>query len=171
MAPNTEFDLQPASSLQHAPNNEEQCTVQVSFSHVHLYVDHVEDVAMYKQLEDKLNRGDVAVHDDNTQEDVSFVAQNRDIVKQLLCGFGFRVTGARMNPTTSNTQSVLVTSKDPNGVQFVVTSVNPDSTVERDEISLFDASKSCSSSGKCPQTSSQECTLTHITIYLFIQRM
>jgi 4-hydroxyphenylpyruvate dioxygenase-like putative hemolysin len=139
MAPNTEFDLQPASSLPHVPNNEEQCTVQVSFSHVHLYVDQVEDVAVYKQLEDKLNKGDVAVHNDITQEDVSFVAQNRDIVKQLLCGFGFRVTGARMNPTTSNTQSVLVTSKDPNGVQFVVTSVNPDSTVERDEISLFDA--------------------------------
>lgn len=54
----------------------------------------------------------------------SFVPHGRDVVKQLIAGFGFRVTG--VNNTPSNTNSVLVTSSDPNGIQIIVTSPSED---------------------------------------------
>lgn len=135
MAPNTAFDLQ-QSLEDKIPTENNNNDVQVSFSHVHFYVDHVEDVDVYKQLEDKLNNGG-----DVTENDTTFVPQNRDVVKQLLAGFGFRVTGARVDSDMSNTKSVLVTSKDPQGVQFVVSALDPDSSVEQDDVRHFDASK------------------------------
>lgn len=111
--------------------------VQVSFSHIHLYVDKVENISVYKELEDKLN--------DNvdSSQDV-FIPQSRDIVKQLLAGLGFRVTGARVPSDTvaTNTRSVLVTSKDPEGVQFVVTTIDKHNSEKKDEYHHFDASKS-----------------------------
>ena len=143
---------------------------RVSFSHIHLYVDSVEDVDVYKKMEANLNHlssriaemvedgndktsGDGQasgldiekcrmLYDDITGRsssevlDEEFVPQGRDVVKQLLSGLGFRVTGKRM--ADSNTRSVLVTTKDPNGVQIVVTSLGGDS--ERDHYSHFDAS-------------------------------
>ena len=99
--------------------------IQVSFSHVHIHVDHVQDLKVYKQLEHDLNCGNRI-----TDVETEFCPQNRDLVQQLLCGFGFRVTGVRRNTTTTsetNTYSVLVTSKDPQGVQFVITSIDSES--------------------------------------------
>lgn len=135
MAPNTAVDvqsLQDAETAPTSPNNSDD-NVQVSFSHVHLYVDHVEDLSFYKHLEDSLSNNQCV-------NDVPFVPQNRDVVQQLLAGLGFRVTGARISPQQCNTRSVLVTSRDPNGVQFVVTAIDPSSTVQQDEIRHFDAS-------------------------------
>ena len=143
---------------------------RVSFSHIHLYVDSVEDVDVYKKMEAGLNQLssgiaemggeandnsggdgqssglDIAkcrmLYDDITGRsssenfDEDFVPQGRDVVKQLMAGLGFRVTGKRM--ADSDTRSVLVTTKDPNGVQIVVTSLGGDS--ERDRYSHFDAS-------------------------------
>ena len=143
---------------------------RVSFSHIHLYVDSVEDVGVYKKMEADLNQlssriaemGEEAndntsgdgqssgldiekcrmLYDDITGRssskilDEEFVPQGRDVVKQLMAGLGFRVTGQRM--ADSNTKSVLVTTKDPNGVQIVVTSLGGDS--EKDQYSHFDAS-------------------------------
>jgi len=118
---------------------------QVSFSHVHLYVDELKDLNIYKDLEDRLNRfvnacdiplgQDIptqqALWENKYQPDyfdlpsksAAFVPQNRDLVQQLLSGFGFRITGFRYPDDTSscNTRSLLVTSKDPSGVQFVLT--------------------------------------------------
>lgn len=114
--------------------------IQVSFSHVHFYVDHVEDVNVYKQLEYSLHIGK---NDGIPHTETEFCPQNRDIIKQLVCGFGFRVTGVRRNtPTTdTNTRSVLVTSKDPKGVQFIITSIDSASHVPQDDMSHFDKSK------------------------------
>lgn len=112
---------------------------QVSFSHVHLYVDDLEELEVYKDLEGRLNSfvkdcktplgSDIptqrklwkSVQPDSfvEKEPTAFIPQNRDLVQQLLSGFGFRVTGARY--AASNTRSVLVTSKDPSGVQFLLT--------------------------------------------------
>jgi len=113
----------------------------VAFSHVQLYVDHVEDLQVYKDLEDRLNQFAAAASQDSdslAQKKLlwrrviasssgttspppdPFCPQNRDVVKQLLSGFGFRVTGARYG---SLTRSVLVTSRDPKGVQILVTCV------------------------------------------------
>ena len=70
--------------------------------------------------------------------DEEFIPQGRDVVKQLISGLGFRVTGKRMG--SSNTKSVLVTTKDPNGVQIVVTALNSDSTSsKKDKHNHFDA--------------------------------
>ena len=129
MAPNTVAHL---NSLADTADTD----VQLSFSHVHLYVDYVEDVAVYKTLEDKLNSGNASFG-----AGAPFVPQNRDVVKQLMAGFGFRITGARMSCGATNTRSVLVTSKDPKGVQFVVTAMDPNSVVKQDEICHFDASE------------------------------
>ena len=109
--------------------------VQISFSHIHLYVDQVENVSVYKELEDKLN--DKA----ESSQDV-FIPHSRDIVKQLLAGLGFRVTGARVPSDTvlTNTRSVLVTSKDPEGVQFVITAIDQHNFEKKDEYRHFDAS-------------------------------
>eukprot|EP00977_Amphora_coffeiformis_P008832 scaffold1995_cov167-Amphora_coffeaeformis.AAC.12 len=141
----------------------------VAFSHVHLYVDKLEDLSVYKDLENKLNQFSSQVdpslpleekrkvwqsiaagEDDSSTQDVEYVPQNRDVVKQLLCSFGFRVTGARyyntLHEQPTNTRSVLVTSRDRSGVQFVVTAMEGDSnsaggTDQQDAIRHFDASK------------------------------
>lgn len=132
---------------------------QISFSHIQLYVDHVQDLEVYKELEASLNtfhscltggsktvpQGGsdrlVSAHrslaesrllwqsvvHDATQGDGAdqFVPQNRDVVKQLLVGFGMRVTGTHRG---DGTVSVLVTSKDPCGVQIVVTAKDDDAS-------------------------------------------
>mmetsp|Transcript_404 Transcript_404/g.629 ORF Transcript_404/g.629 Transcript_404/m.629 type:complete len:706 (+) Transcript_404:471-2588(+) len=195
----------------HAPKEDEtnflekQRKVTVSFSHVHLYVDSVDDVSEYKKLENCLNKFTAEVleksnipaenveKEEEQQKSSSssspgikrmeirkcremwkstiyannngengkgfpqeaekgedFISQNRDVVRQLLVGFGFRVTGARMNiireeeegsspndTTTTgningciNTRTVLVTSKDPVGVQIVVTALDQGSNLD-----------------------------------------
>lgn len=112
--------------------------VDVAFSHVHIYTDHIEELSIYKELEDKLNKFGDSVKDlDDLHLNIekerelwkteymdqnyipTFVPQNRDIVKQLLVGLGFRIIAIRDDEFTRN---VVVTTKDPNGVQFVVSS-------------------------------------------------
>jgi hypothetical protein len=78
-----------------------------------------------------------------TQEDemhTTFVPQNCDLIKQLIVGFGFRVTGFRFPAAANNdnTRSILVTSKDPKGVQIVVSAVDP-SQESSDDFHHFDA--------------------------------
>lgn len=121
--------------------------LEISFSHIHLYVDHLEDLAVYKELESKLNK----FHTDSSTKQSSadwdegcgdFVSYNRDIVKQLLVGTGMRVTGCRYPSFTNEecTRSVLVTSRDPSGVQFLV-SANEDDISSRkltNEFPYFD---------------------------------
>lgn len=110
----------------------------VSFSHIQLYVDKIEELHVYKQLEVQLNLYCSALKSNicHTTEqkkqlwqsllpleafgetDIPFSPQNRDVVKQLLVGLGFRVSGFYYD---SSTRSVLVTSRDPEGVQILVT--------------------------------------------------
>jgi hypothetical protein len=127
-------------------------SVQVSFSHVHVYTDHIDDISVYKQLEDNLNsfgervdlkemRRNIAEYKHVWEREycgsgpeenddirtassllthVGFISQGRDLIKQLLAGLGFRITGYS---DTMQTRSVLVTTKDPHGVQFVISSL------------------------------------------------
>lgn len=146
-------------------SDSESLEESVSFSHLHLHVDSVEDVAVYKEMEAGLNQLSSRIAEmqagsassgldtemcrrvyDNIigrsspeKLDEEFIPQGRDVVKQLISGLGFRVTGKRM-VGSSNTKSVLVTTKDPNGVQIVVTALNSDSTFsEKDKYGHFDA--------------------------------
>ena len=148
--------------------------LQVSFSHVQLYVDHVQDLQVYKDLEDGLttfhkqvdnvststmtldekrklykslmpNKAGKDDQDEELTSTLTFIPQNRDVIQQLLVGFGFRITGySYPNPGGGgNTRSVLVTSKDKSGAQFVITSAidNNNSDDNSGSYHHFDASK------------------------------
>jgi hypothetical protein len=162
-----------ADSLETKPHE-----LQVSFSHVQLYVDGVEDIQVYKDLESKLNefarlsskheleedahnRGDSSRATEKHElwqgrietetkecDNQDFVAQNRDVVKQLLVGFGFRVTGYRFpsQDNAVNTRSVLVTSRDLHGVQIVVTAASSAAEKTPDDYLHFDEGKSSTAS-------------------------
>jgi hypothetical protein len=152
------------SKMQTIPNKSE-IQPSIRFSHVQMFVDQLEDLEVYKRIEEQLNTF-AAATTTHTNMDLSqkkqlwttitrsesslfsslsanFETQNRDIVKQLLVGLGFRVTGARY---TSDSRSVLVTSPDPRGVQFLVTAIAMDGgdpeTRERSENTIFDPGKS-----------------------------
>jgi hypothetical protein len=114
--------------------------LQVSFSHVQLYVDNLQPLSIYTRIEDLLNAfHEQAAYLSTVEEkaelwksliDVSspvgvdgdFESHDRDVIYQLLIGCGFRITGYRdIEQGKATTQSFLVTSKDPAGVQIVVT--------------------------------------------------
>ena len=136
--------------------------VDVSFSHVQLYVDAIEQLAVYKRLEHDVNElvsqinpddADAVVEDedggykkldvakyrdlfraivakssstkdshaDTENQPPEFVPQGRDVIKQLIAGLGFRITA---HADVDGTKSVLLTTKDPNGVQIVVTALS-----------------------------------------------
>jgi hypothetical protein len=167
--------------------------LSVAFSHVHLYVDNVQDVAEYKQLEHQLNElatcvkktdpdnhkgipiknlatkrdewQSIIVHKQPPEQGAAngigkpteppatyhhhepFVSQGRDFVKQLMAGFGFRVTGCRTNEHGENTRTVLLTSSDPRGSQVVVSALDDpelsssDSSSAKDSMNHFEAGK------------------------------
>lgn len=137
----------------------------IQFSHVHLYVDHVDDLDEYKQFEDSINKfhhdydstassssSSSNSHDQSAgqgrpmnvikgkeiwtsiQDSIamsphasseSYLSHGRDVVKQLIAGFGFRVTGCYPAAhATSASKTVLVTSSDPKGIQIVVSSLD-----------------------------------------------
>ena len=125
----------------------------IAFSHVQLYVDALEDLAVYKGFEDELNdfysksKDSFSVNEKRElwqaisgtipADDSAFVSHNRDVVKQLLAGLGFRITAARY---ADSTRSVLVTSKDPQGVQILVTAATPGAveTKNKGDLAAFD---------------------------------
>eukprot|EP00804_Cyclotella_cryptica_P005646 CCRYP_000041-RA/>CCRYP_000041-RA protein AED:0.08 eAED:0.08 QI:234/1/1/1/1/0.87/8/1429/370 len=131
----------------------------IQFSHVHLYVDRVDDLHEYKQFEDSINKfhhdydataSSSNQHGTSMRQDhpmnvvkgqeiwtsiqnsiansphVSsecYSSHGRDVVKQLIAGFGYRVTGCYpAADATSSSKTVLVTSNDPMGIQIVVSS-------------------------------------------------
>lgn len=128
--------------------------VEIAFSHIQLYSDHVGSISEYKELEESLNSLSLNSNSktlsdkralwksQNPSADLSqnFIPQNRDVVRQLLVGFGFRVTGCRLpEGENTNTRSLLVTSRDPNGVQIVVTAADGDNEYLSDNYQHFDA--------------------------------
>lgn len=64
------------------------------------------------------------------QEEDYLINNNRDVIRQLIVGFGFRVTAIRENQTIANNnnnnhaiRTVLLSSCDPKGVQILVTAM------------------------------------------------
>ena len=121
--------------------------VDIQFSHVHLYVDQLCEVSAYKEFEESLTLFEKNYNDTTTQVQVeqqehfldvdrgrqlwqaittltpaqeAFASHGRDVVRQLIAGFGFRVTGCH---ASSKTSSVVVTSKDVNGIHIVVSAL------------------------------------------------
>lgn len=151
-------------------------SLSVEFSHVHIYVDRLEDLAVYKQFEEQLNElgrrkrlwtihssyqelsqtdkiqksrelwqsiiegtsGDdvdinvksLSLGEMEVEPEKEFNAHNRDVVRQMIAGFGFRILGAcypgvKTKMTTTNSRSLLLTSRDPKGIQVLVTAIDP----------------------------------------------
>lgn len=126
--------------------------IAVRFSHIHLYTDHVRPLLEYKKLEAKLNDFAVSLsqveksageagldiaagrqawtmqgskHGDPVKlvcEPDEFKPSGQDVVEQLLVGMGWRVTGCSGEEEAGATRSVVLTSSDPEGVRFVLTS-------------------------------------------------
>lgn len=137
---------------------------RLSFSHIQFYVDKIEPLMVYKKLEESLNQfhdtvkprmtmetkadmwGSVAANLKPTTAPLDFASHNQDFIKQLLIGFGFRITGFHNfdECSVATTRSLLFTSKDPNGVQFVVSAAREEpENAENvpDEYSHFSAGK------------------------------
>lgn len=132
-------------------------SVSVSFSHIQLFVDNVEAVDVYKTLEKQLNEFDAAEKSfqgtplerrqlwesimGGTPRKEKFEPENRDILKQLMTGLGFRVTGHRFpSPSNSaNMKSILITSRDPGGVQIIVSALASPLRSSSDDYVHFDA--------------------------------
>jgi hypothetical protein len=68
--------------------------------------------------------------DENNDMAEAFASHGRDVVRQLIAGFGFRITGCHANYRTN---SVVVTSKDPNGIQIVVSAMKNDDDNKLDD--------------------------------------
>ena len=116
------------------------CGNNLKFHHVHLYVDKLDNLESYKVLEDRLNLfGTIASTsirgDRNSEENIEKArkmwkelggnpptkargAAGRDVVRQLLVGPGFRITGSAVSKTT---RSFRLTSRDGTGTKIIVT--------------------------------------------------
>lgn len=118
--------------------------IDMEFHHIHAYVDSMRSVEEYKALEVQMNemsaafvgecKGDVAKGTAKWEaisgEKVAaeFKSTGLDLVEQLICGVGFRVTG---HCTANGTSSVVVTSEDPRGAKFIVTTASAESPTKK----------------------------------------
>jgi hypothetical protein len=111
---------------------------QVKFSHVQIYADSLDDLTVYKKLENDLCEFSALLERQENKtmdrmgkrhlwqsivsqrpiEFEKFLPQNRDVIKQLMVGFGMRVTACHRG---CGTKSFLVTTRDLGGIQILVT--------------------------------------------------
>jgi hypothetical protein len=153
-----------AKTLLNTMNPSDEQHASVSFSHVHLYADRLEDLPVYKALEVDLNNfaearaactSTMSLDEQRElwqsmtyhhQPSETFVSHGRDVVKQLMAGLGFRVTAARYSTAT---RTVLVTSQDADGVQILVTALSEpagtgeEATGQEEDSYFFDAGTLC----------------------------
>jgi len=109
------------------------------YDHLQFFVDELQPLAHYKAIEDRLNsfaqlvprvegsRLDVDAARNiwrevgGTADPGAFQVHGRDLVEQLLHGFGWRVTGAHSG---AETRSLLLSTPDASGARFVITTRN-----------------------------------------------
>lgn len=135
---------------------------KILFSHIQLFVDSVEQLSVYKKLEESLNEYHAKIlegTDANCRAlwsslrggeeklPTPFIPHGRDVIKQLIVGFGFRITGCRIpsNEIEANTETLLVTSRDPLGVQIIISADANNSTyaAEKDPFHHLDVGTYC----------------------------
>ena len=106
------------------------------YDHLQFFVDELKPLSHYKAIEERLNEFAQAVpRTEGAAMDVAaareawckmgpsanpeaFQVHGRDLVEQMLYGFGWRVTGQHEG---AETRSLLLSTVDPSGVRFVVT--------------------------------------------------
>mmetsp|Transcript_46962 Transcript_46962/g.92451 ORF Transcript_46962/g.92451 Transcript_46962/m.92451 type:complete len:646 (+) Transcript_46962:52-1989(+) len=125
----------------------------LEFHHIHFYVDEIKPLATYKALEDQFNkfassysaaasepssvegRSTWESQTGNKVDPAAYVSQGQDLIRQAISGLGWRVTGYYEGSTTT---SALVTSRDPHGVRFVLTSPAASNPAKKAKASQFD---------------------------------
>ena len=106
------------------------------YDHLQLFVDRLQPIAHYKAIEDRLNEfarfvprvegspaGLAAARKawckmGPSADPEAFQVDGRDLVEQMLYGFGWRITGHHEG---AETRSLLLSTVDPSGVRFVIT--------------------------------------------------
>lgn len=88
--------------------------------------------ARWRELDNTTNNDHSSHHTNNHSAVTPFCPQNRDVVRQLLVGLGFRITASNYN-TNNNTRSVWIASRDPAGVQILVTATKNDCANDDDD--------------------------------------
>jgi hypothetical protein len=113
--------------VQHQLDQQQQQQYEpVAFSHIHLYVDQLEELHVYKAYEDALNtiakKQQQQQKEYNTNNNTSFVTHGRDVVQQLLAGVGFRIVAHDSSDAIS---TLLVAScAGARGVQLLISAIN-----------------------------------------------
>lgn len=164
-----QVDKKSVRNMESIPSFDAKPDVTVSFSHFHLYVDKVDDLASYKSLENNLNMfhasldtktmplsiGDkrelwkslLADDETNHSDDVAdFKPQNRDIIRQLIAGLGFRVTGYA---DRLSTRTVLVSSRDSDGVQIIISAMKDSACGDNSKVSPPSMNDACDYGKSC----------------------
>jgi len=105
------------------------------YDHLQFFVDSLQLLSHYKAIEDRLNRFAVVRKSSATSVDMiagrekwcemgpsadpaAFQGHGRDLVEQLLYGFGWRIIGQHDG---TQTRSLMLSTPDPSGARFLVT--------------------------------------------------
>lgn len=104
-------------------------TSAMSFDHVQCYVRSLESLEFYKDLESKNNafRADLQKNPNASTAhlDANYRSYNQDLAKQMIWGFGYRITAYNDSPSS---RSFLVSAGQNNEVssRYVITAPKPD---------------------------------------------
>jgi len=113
--------------------------VPLQYDHVQMYVDELRPLEEYLELTRRFNELSTSVPPDAEVADLreafvgaggtwrEFTSVGQDVVRQLICGFGFRIVAHAYGPST---QSVVVSSSDRVGAKFVITAAAPGDDAE-----------------------------------------
>ena len=106
------------------------------YDHLQFFVDNLKPLSHYKAVEARLNEFaervprtnglpvDVAAAREvwcqmgGAADPEAFEVHGRDLVEQMLCGFGWRITGQHEG---DETRSLLLSTVDPSGARFIIT--------------------------------------------------
>uniref|UniRef100_A0A7S4L101 4-hydroxyphenylpyruvate dioxygenase n=1 Tax=Paramoeba aestuarina TaxID=180227 RepID=A0A7S4L101_9EUKA len=117
-----------------------QDSIHFVFDHVHFYCHSLRPLEEYNQLEKLFTSFDNKRGKKSSIEEGRKIFEelggkrkehslvNQDVVEQLICGFGLRISGHRYGASTN---TVLLTSRDPTGIKFLLSA--PSSSPATDE--------------------------------------
>ena len=123
-------------------------TVTIQYDHLQFFVDALKPLAHYKAIEERLTSfAKLLPHATGERRDIAsarkawckmgsasdpeaFQVHGRDLVEQLLYGFGWRITAEHSG---LETRSLLLSTPDPAGVRFVITCKQVEKVVDEED--------------------------------------
>jgi len=117
----------------------------IQYDHLQFFVDALKPLAHYKAIEERLTsfaklqphaRRDIAAARKawckmgSASDPEAFQVHGRDLVEQLLYGFGWRITAEHSG---LGTRSLLLSTPDPAGVKFVITCKQVEKVVDEED--------------------------------------